>query len=210
MRGRRGGGTRGPYQGRGRNTGRGGQRKIPVGANEADSLKCWKSTTISTNSNINFTSLWRGAKSALQNEYGDATKVLLRMEVDTEDPQPDPLPEMPRRANYGDNQDDDRLFQDDLNAWRESKQDFLALDKEYKKQRRELNQKLEQIKNVTLSKRDQDVQDFLESTHTRDVLHQHKKPTTMESLPKPKNVDNTNSLHQTHHQQCQPQQSKTI
>ena len=54
---------------------------------------------------------------------------------------------MPRRADYGDEVADDRQFQDDMNQWREQKSDHSAQDKEYKKQRRELNSKLEQIKN---------------------------------------------------------------
>ena len=58
-----------------------------------------------------------------------------------------------------------------MNIWRELKHDFTTDDKEYRKQRRELNQKLEQIKSSLLSKCDQDVQDFLENTHARDVLY---------------------------------------
>ena len=73
----RGGGR---LQGRGNNAGRGGLRRAAVGKDEADSLKRWSKATIATNSDISFASLWRGAKAALQNECGDATKVLLRME----------------------------------------------------------------------------------------------------------------------------------
>ena len=122
-------------------------------------MRYWSRTTISTNSNINFVSLWRGAKAALQNEYGDATKVLLGMDVDTEDPAPDPLPDMPRRANYGNDLQDNRLYQDDITEWKEAKQDFMSQVKEYKHQKRELNQKLEQIKNSILSKCDEDVRE---------------------------------------------------
>jgi hypothetical protein len=36
------------------------------------------------------------------------------MEVDTEDPEPGPAPEMPRRTAYGNEIDDDREYQDDM------------------------------------------------------------------------------------------------
>ena len=67
-------------------------------------LRYWRRAAISTNSNIDFDSLWKGAKAALQADYGDATKVLLRVEVDADDPEhePEESPETPQRANYGD------------------------------------------------------------------------------------------------------------
>lgn len=45
--------------------------------------------------------------------------------MDTDDPAPDPLPDMPRRANYGDDLEDDRLYQDDMYVWKEIKQDYM-------------------------------------------------------------------------------------
>ena len=141
-------------------------------------MKYYEKMIITTNANINFIQLWKGAKTALQNQYGDATKVLLRMDVDTEDPDPGPAPEMPRRSTYGNEIDDEREYLDDMNLWREAKQDHAASVKEYKNQKRELNQKLEQIKNVLLSKCDADVREYLEHTHTRDVLYHTDTPVT--------------------------------
>ena len=48
------------------------------------------------------------------------------MEVHTDEPEPDVLPEMPRRVQHGDEVQDDRLFQDVLNAWREVNSDHVA------------------------------------------------------------------------------------
>ena len=145
-------------RGSGRHSGRGASsreygygRGYAVGKSEADSVKYYENMIITTNANINFIQLWKGAKTALQNQYGDATKVLLRMDVDTEDPDPGPAPEMPRRAAYGNEVDDEREYLDDMNLWRDAKQDHAASVKEFKKQSRELNQKLEQIKNELLS-----------------------------------------------------------
>ena len=100
--GRGGGGGKGKGSGRGRGRGRGGRSsgrtsygnrfKPAVGQTEADALKYWKRTSITTQANINFGAFWTGAKVDLQAVHGDATKVLLSMEVDTEDPEPDPVP----------------------------------------------------------------------------------------------------------------------
>ena len=175
----RGGRGSGRYSGRGTSSREYGYgRGYAVGKSEADSVKYYEKMIITTNANINFIQLWKGAKTALQNQYGDATKVLLRMDVDTEDPDPGPAPEMPRRSTYGNEIDDEREYLDDMNLWREAKQDHAASVKEYKNQKRELNQKLEQIKNVLLSKCDADVREYLEHTHTRDVLYHTDTPVT--------------------------------
>ena len=68
-----------------------------------------------------------------------------------------------------------------MNVWKELK---LKLDRsnqerEHKKQRRELNAKLEQIKSALLSKRDEDAREYLENTHTRDVLYHIDTPATV-------------------------------
>ena len=73
---------------------------------------------------------------------------------------------MPRRADYGDEIHDDRVYQDDMNIWKEQKLDHSTQEKEYKKQRREFNKKLKQIKNSLLSKCDLDVREYLENTHS--------------------------------------------
>ena len=49
---------------------------------------------------------------------------------------------------YGDEVEDDRRLQDDMNHWKEFKYDHATQEKEHKKQKRELNKKLEQIKYV--------------------------------------------------------------
>ena len=49
---------------------------------------------------------------------------------------------------YGDEVEDDRRLQDDMNHWKEFKYDHATQEKEHKKQKRELNEKLEQIKYV--------------------------------------------------------------
>ena len=72
--------------------------------------------SITTQANINFGAFWTGAKVDLQAVHGDATKVLLRMEVDTEDPEPDPVPNMPRKTEHGNTEFDDRQYQDDMNV----------------------------------------------------------------------------------------------
>ena len=48
----------------------------------------------------------------------------------------------------GDEVDDDRRLQDDMNHWKEFKYDHATQEKEHKKHKRELNEKLEQIKYV--------------------------------------------------------------
>ena len=167
-------------RGSGRYSGRGTyNRGYAVGQSEADSVKYYENMIITTNANINFTQLWKGAKTVLQNKYGDATKVLLRMDVDTEDPDPGPAPVMPRRAAYGNEVNDEREYQDEMNLWRDAKQDHAANVKEFKKQSRELNQKLEQIKNELLSKCDEDIKEYLEDIHTREVLYHIETPVTV-------------------------------
>ena len=170
----------GRYTGRGTSSREYGYgRGYAVGKSEADTVKYWENIIITTNANINFIQLWKGAKTVLQNQYGDATKVLLRMDVDTEDPDPGPAPEMPRRAAYGNDVEDEREYLDEKNLWRDSKQDHAANAKEFKKQSRELNQKLEQIKYELLSKCDEDIREYLEDIHTREVLYHIETPVTV-------------------------------
>ena len=69
------------------------------------------------------------------------------MDVDTDNPEPEPLQEMPRKVDYGEELIDERSYQDDLNQWKELKHDHANQVREHKKQTRELNSKLEQIKN---------------------------------------------------------------
>ena len=107
-----------------------------------------------------------GRKPPCKPEYGDATKVSLRMEVDTDESEPDPLLDMPRRTDYGDEIHDDRVYQDDMNIWKEQKLDHSTQEKEYKKQRREFSKKLKQIKNSLLSTCVLDVREHLENTHS--------------------------------------------